>query len=440
MPFGTNPFLGGVPSGTATTETLSLSITQAFARALEHNLGALTAEAAISHSAGTRWITLSQLLPNVGGRVSETRQKVNLAAFGFPLPPGIPPVVGPFNVFDARVYASQSVVDLRALNELREDTHKAAASQFTYKSARDLVVLVTANAYLQSLAAAARVESVKAQLDTAQAIYNQASDMKANGLVPGIDVLRAQVQLSTQQQRSTAAANDFDKAKLQLARIIGLPVGQPFTLSEQLPAVPAPDITLEQALERAYATRPDYQAALERVRAAEAARNAASAEFLPSVHVNADYGEIGLTIPSSVATYAVTGAVNVPIFQGGRSRGRVIEADSDLRDRRAEAEDLRSGIYYDVRSAFLDLRASGEQLEVATRARDLANQAMTQARDRFAAGVANNIEVVQAQEDVALASEQYIGALYNFDVAKALLARGIGIAEQATSQFLGGTP
>src|SRR5262249_8417597 len=158
-----------------------------------------------------------------------------------------------------------------------------------------------------------------------------------------------------------ATANDFEKAKLQLARVVGLPVGQPFTLSDELPYAPVPEMTLDQALDRAYKARPDYQAALERVQAAEASRAAATGAALPSLHFNADYGAIGLTPHSSVPTFSVAGALNVPIFQGGRTKGRLLEADAELRTQRSQAEDLKAGVYYDVRSAFLDLRASGEQ-------------------------------------------------------------------------------
>lgn len=262
--------------------------------------------------------------------------------------------------------------------------------------------------------------------------------MKQNGLVPGIDVLRAQVQLSTEQQRATVTTNDFEKAKLELSRVIGLPVGQPITLPDQLPRGPIPDMTLDAALDRAYKARADYQAALERVHAAETSRAAVVGEALPSVHVTADYGDLGLTVADSHGTFSVVGAVNVPIFQGGRTRGRLLEADADLRNRRAEAEDLKAGIYYDIRAAFFDLQASGQQLDVATKARDLAAAQLTQARDRFAAGVANNLEVTQAQEAVALANEQYIGGIYSYDVAKALLARAVGVAEETVRQYLGG--
>ena len=433
-------FLGGVPTGMATAEPLPLSIVEAIGRALRYNLGMINAQRAMERAASTRERELADLLPNVSARLAETRQKVNLAAFGFPLPAGIPSVVGPFNVFDARVYVSQAIVDFKAVNDLRAETHNRAAAEFSYKSARDLVVLVSGNAYMQTLAASARAETAQAQLQTADALYRQAVDLKAGGLVAGIDVVRAEVQLATERQRVTASNNAFEKAKLQLARIIGMPIGQEFTLSDKLPALPVPDMALDEALERAYKTRPDYQAALERVRAAEDTRRAISGESLPAFRVNADFGDIGLTPGDARGTFAVAAAVTVPVYQGGRNRARVAEADLDLKARQSEAEDLRAGIYYEVRSAFLDLRASDEQLQVATRARDLAADQLAQARDRFSAGLADNIEVIQAQEAVTLASEQYINALYSNSIAKALLARGLGVAEEAARLLFGKIP
>ena len=433
-----SPFFGGVPNGIATTEPITLSILDAINRALEHNLGLLMSENGVGRAEGTRKRALSALLPNVNGHLAETRQVVNLAAFGFPLPAGIPSIVGPFNVFDARVSVSQAIVDLHALNDDRAEQHNITAAQHSYKSARDLVVLVTANAYLQALAASARAEAARAQGETAQALYNQTVNLRQSGIVAGIDVLRAEVQLGGERQRVTAAENEFEKSKLQLARLIGLPIGQPLTLVSQLPTVPTPDIPFEEALDRAYKSRPDYLAALERVKAAESARAAINGEGLPSVRVNADYGVLGLTPADSHSTYAITGLLSVPIFQGGRTKGRLLEADADLRNRRAELEDLRGAIYYDLKTAFMDLKATGEQLDVALRSRDVAATALTQARDRLAAGVANNIEVIQAQEAVSLANERYITALYLNSVGKAVLARDLGTAEQAVRQYLGG--
>jgi outer membrane protein TolC len=433
-----SPFAGGVPEGPPTTETLQLTVADIIRRALEHNLGVLLSEESLSHAGGARWIALSQLLPNVTARLAQSRQRNNLEAFGFsPSSFGIPRVVGPFNTFDARVYLSQSLLDLRATNETRAENHNVEAARHSYRSARDLVVLVAANAYLEALAADARAQSARAQLQTSEALFQQAQDLKQSGIIAGIDVVRAEVRLNADRQRVTASQNDLEKARLQLARVIGLPIGQPFVVSAQLPNVPVPDMTVEQALAQAYKGRPDYLAAQERVKAAEATRAAAFSELLPSVRVNADYGALGLKASDTVGTYTLAGSLNIPIFQGGRTQGRIAQADSDLRQRRAEAEDMRSQVYYDVRTSFLDLQAIGEQLQVATRSRELANQELTQARDRFTAGVANNLEVVQAQQSVAAAEEQYIDALLGYDVAKAVLARSLGDAEAAVQRILG---
>jgi len=440
-PAGT--FLGGVPSGTSTGTTVTITVVDAILRALDHNLGVLTAEQSLGRAQGARWRALSELLPNINGRVSETRQEINLAAFGFGATvggpfEGIPSIVGPFNVFDARVYLSQSVLDFGALNSKRAEEHNVAAARLTYRSARDFVIHVAGNLYIQALAASARVDAARTQQQTSQALYNQALDLKQGGVIAGIDVLRAEVQLNAQTQRATIAVNEFEKAKLSLARAIGLPLGQPFTLDANLPDLPASDMSLDSAVELAYHTRPDYLAALERIRGAEAERDSVKGSALPSVHVNADYGAIGLTPSDAQSTFAVMGAVNVPIFQGNRTKGRLLEADADLRDRRAEADDLKAAIYYEVRGAYLDLEATAQQLSVAGKARDLAGQQLTQARDRFAAGIASNIEVVQAQDAVAVASEQFIAAQYGYTLAKGALVRGVGSSQETLQQLLGG--
>jgi outer membrane protein TolC len=433
-----SPYLRGIPTGTATAEPLSLTVLDAIERSLKQNLGAVLAEQRVAEAGGTAKRALSELLPNASGRLAVARQKVNLEAFGFPLPAGIPPVVGPFNTYDARLFASQSIFDQHAIYSHRAETHNVEAARLDYKSARDLVVLVTADTYALTLAASALVDAARAQLETAETLHHQAADLKQSGLVAGIDVLRAEVQAETARQRLTAAQNEFDKSKLQLARLIGLPIGQAFTLAEQMRNVIYPDIALEAALDRAYQSRADYQAALARVAAAEANRKAIVGEALPSVHLTADVGEIGLTPGGARGTFNITGAVNVPIFQGGRTKGRLIEADAELQTRRTQLEDLKAGIYYDVRAAFLDLQAGQEQLRVASRSRELAAAQLQQSRDRFAAGVAGNLEVVQAQEAVALASDQYISAMFTSNLATGNLVRALGIAEEVARQLLGG--
>jgi outer membrane protein TolC len=430
-----NPFFGSVSKGTPTAEPLKLSVTDAVQRALQANLGLLLQEENETTARGAKWRALADLLPNLSTGLRTSRQVINLEAYGFPAPD---PIVGPFNVFDARVNLSQPVLDLSALNESRAAAYRVQAAKYGIRTARDLVVLVTVNLYLESVAASARVESTHAQQQTAEALLTQAQDLKTSGLVAGIDVLRAQVQAQTQRQRVITAENEFQKALLQLERAVGIPVGQPLTLTDVMPYAPIPPPTVESAVSRAIETRSDYLEAKSRVDAAEATRRAAVTALLPSLRFDADFGAIGQTISAAHNTYSVAATVRVPIFDAGRTTARRIESDSELRQRQAELDELRGRIEYEVRASLLDLTAADQQVQAARSNQDLAGQQLQQARDRFAAGVAGNLELTQAQETVATASETYISALYAHNLAKASLARALGIAESAVTTYLGG--
>ena len=278
------------------------------------------------------------------------------------------------------------------------------------------------------------------QLQTAEALYKQAQDMKAAGMVAGIDVLRAQVEMESRRQRLIGARNDVEKQKLALARAIGIPLSQSFRLTDPIQPAPEPGITLEQALAAAFNTRGDYLAALSMVKSAESAKKAANSKYLPSLMLQADYGDLGTTPGSSHGTFAVIAGLRIPIFEGGRTRGDVMEADSQLENRKAQLDDLRALIEQQVRTAFLDLTATSEQIAVETNTLDLARQQMQQAQNRFAAGVADNLEVVQAQETLAVAHENYIASLFAGGMAKAMLARATGAAEATAKAILGGKP
>ncbi|MEP6916890.1 MAG: TolC family protein [Acidobacteriota bacterium] len=430
-----SPFMGSAPRGAATAEPLLLSVKDAVDRALQFNLGLLLQEEAAKTAHGARWRALADLLPNLSATAGESRQVINLAAYGFPTDH---PIVGPFNVFDTRVYLSQPVLDLQALNQSRAASANERAEVLGIRTARDLVTLVAVNLYLESVAAASRIDAARAQQATADALFKQASDMKQAGLIAGIDVLRTQVQIQNQRQRAIRADNDFEKSKLQLARAIGLPAGQPITLTDKIPYAPLADVTLESALKTAFESRADYLAARERLAAAEASRRAAVGERLPTLHLDADYGAIGQTPDSAHSTYRIAATVRVPIFEGGKATAHRIESESLLRQRQAEVEDFKGRVEYDVRAALLDVRAATQQLEAAQTNTTLAGQELEQARDRFAAGIAGNLEVTQAQETVAAASENFIAALYAHNLAKATLARAVGTAEQSISAFLGG--
>lgn len=440
-PAPTGPVLGGVPTGERSPQPVVLTIADAVARALRANLAVRLQQQTVREAEADRAMALSDLLPRISGGVSLTRQQTNLDAFGFTgfRNFSIPPIVGPFNVFDARVSLSQSIVNLSEHHDLRAERANVRAEASTMRAARTMAAVVAAGLYLQAATAESRIQSVQAQVDSAEALYVLARDLKDAGVSAGIDVLRADVQRQSRRQELIVVRNEFEKLEMQLVRAIGLPVGQAITLADTIEYTPGPALTLDAALDRAYASRPDYQAARARVEEAEAAHRSATFERAPSLDFAANYGTIGQTAAGAHPTFLLGASVNVPVFEGGRLQARALETDARLEARRAELADERARIEYEVRAALLDLRAADERVQVARSAQALAREELEQARDRFAAGVVGNIEVVQAQEAVAVASERYIASLYAHNVAKIAAAAALGVAEDSITTFFGGS-
>ncbi len=433
-----SPLLGGIPTGKSSGGVLPLTLSEAIGRGLRYNLGAYLSNQSVQATRGARLLALSQLLPRVTAGLDERQQQVNLKAFGFEPAPGMKTIVGPFNVFDVRAQVTQPVLDFAARNHYRASTENLKAAQFDDANARDLVAFVCANLYLQAVASASRIDAARAQVRTAQVLHELAKDQKAAGVSPGIEVLRAEVELQAQQQRLIVAEDQFAKDKLALARAIGLPLGQEFSLTDDMSYSPLPSMALEDTVQRAYKERPDLQSAQARVQSAESELKAARAGRLPTLNVSADYGDIGQRPWESHGTFTVATVLRIPLFQGGSVRGRIFQADAALQQRKAELEDLRGRIYYDVRSAFLDLNAAAERVQVAQSAVKLADEQMLQSQDRFRAGVTNNVEVVQAQQSQATANENLISSLQAHSAAKLALARAIGITGNSYVQFLRG--
>jgi outer membrane protein TolC len=418
---------------------IQISILDAIDRGIRHNLGLLLSQEQTQVARAQYRRNLSSLLPNISGRATDSVQQINLAAFGIPLPAGLTsPVVGPFNVIDARAAMTETFLDFSALNRVRESAENERTAKFTLQDARELVVLVVGNQYLLAQAASSRLDTAKAQFNTANTIFQQAQDLKRAGVTPGIDVLRAQVQMQTQQQRVLAAQNQLEQQKLTFARIVGLPVAQQFRLTDNIPYAPLPPMNLEESLARAYKQRPEYLAGESRLRAAELAVKAARSERLPTAQVNGDFGVLGKTPATVENTYTVSAGVRIPIFQGGRTQADIAQAESELRQSRLQLEDLHNRVEQEIRAALLDVQTSDQQVNVAQQSINLANEELGQAQDRFKAGVSGSLEVVQAQEAVATANETYIQALYVNNVAKLTLARALGEAERQTKAFLGG--
>ncbi len=440
---GQSPFLGSVPTGQATGSTLDLSLKDAVARALKYNLGEIESAQNTRTARAVRLRSLNALLPTLAMRVSGQVEQLNLKALGFNISipiPGvrIPVVVGPFSVADARAYFSQELFNWSDIKNLKSLTESAKAAQSAYKSDRDLVVFTTGSAYLLVISDQATLDSTRAQLQTAQTLYQNSVDQNKQGVIASIDLLRARVEMLTQQQRLIASENQVAIDKLTLARVIGLPNGQEFRLTDSVPYQPLENMTLPQALDQARSTRPDYASAQAQVRAAQLASQAAAAENYPSLSTATDFGAIGRpNFDSSRETFSFAVTLNIPVFQGSRVRADKLQADAALRQRQAELADLEGKIDDQVRTAFLNLKSSSELVSVSKSNIDLANRTLAQAQDRFKAGVADNLEVVQAQESVAAANQSYIGSLYSFNLAKISLAEAMGTAEQSALQYLG---
>lgn len=433
-------YQGSVPAGKATNQTVMLSFLDAIKRGLQYNLGAIGAGNAAQLARSQRLAAIAELLPDLTGSARENLQQVNLAAEGFRLQLPIPgftfPSVVTFNNFDARASMTESL-SLTGLRNFQASKHNLRSAELMVQDSRDLIALAVAGSYLQLIATASRITTAKAQVETAKTIHDQAVDRNQSGLNAHIDVNRSLVELQTQQQRLTSLANDYEKQKLSMARLIGMPMAQVFELADSIPyrEVPIPDVN--EFIQRAWKDRADVRAAVAQVQAAERVHMAAVGEYFPSVDINANYGTIGTTPTNQDhPTYTVSGGVQIPIFRSGRIRADIEAADAALSQRKAEEADAKARAEQDVRTAILDLATASEQVKVAASNRDLAAETLQQAQDRFRSGVADTVEVVQAQESVATSEQDYISALFSLNLAQVSLARAIGQTEQGIARLV----
>jgi outer membrane protein TolC len=438
----TGDFAGSVPSQDVPNGPVALTLADAIKRGLRANLGALTADTNVRAARATRLQALSALLPNISIQASETATQVNLAAYGvqFKPPPGsnfsIPSVVGPFSYSSLAGTVSQSVWDPVQRRNLSAARESERASTLSAKDARELVVLAVAGTYLQTLADMSRLESQRAQVTSAQAVYDQAVTRKEAGTNARIDVTRSLVELQTQKQRLNALEADLRKQKITLARVTGLPQDRALNLTEALggSAANVPDVS--SALQQALTNRADVKASEAQLHAAEIALSAAHAERLPSVSLGGDYGALGPNPANAHGVFAVTGTVNIPVWQGGRVKADIEQAEATVAQRRAELADQKARVEQEVRNALIEFQTAAGQVELARTNRNYARETLTQARDRFAAGVSTTLEVVQAQEQVAAAESDYISSLFALNIAQLSFARASGQAESSIPNLL----
>jgi outer membrane protein TolC len=432
-----NAFKGSLISGTSTGTVLPLSLDDAIQRGLKQNLGVILESSSVQSANGARLEQLQQLLPTLSGQAQIQVQQVDLAAYGLKIP-NFNPIIGPFQTEDFRAYLTQTVLNLTALQTYIAARHSFAAAKFTAQDARDMVVLTVGNAYLVCIADQARIEAIGAALKTANLTYSQAVDSHNAGVSPRLDVLRAQVDLQSEQQNLISATNQLAKDKIALARAIGLPLDQQFTLTDTAPYQPLDNLDPNLSFEQAVKTRKDLAAAGEQVLSAESARKAAFDDRLPTAQISGNFGDLGQTVGHSHGTYTATGTVSVPILQIVKDKGEQQVANATLDQQKARLSDATQQVNADIRSAILDIQSAQKLVEAAKSNVDLATEALSEAQQRFHAGVADNLPVSQAQATFEQANDQYIAALYQHNVAKLSLARALGVAQTNYKDYLGG--
>jgi outer membrane protein TolC len=433
------PYSGSARSTTAMPFSGSLSLQEALQRGLAYNLGAVGLAQSVRQTGAQVTVARSALLPNINSNLTETVEQSSLAAMGLRISvPGFhfPTVVGPFNYFALQASLTQTVANLTALHNYRSAQATARASQYNLENARDLVALAVGGAYLEVLAAQARVDAAQAQLDTANAVFHQSSEQHREGTLGRLNVDQSQVRTLTQQQQIITLRNDLAKQKINLARLTGLPPNDAYRLTDSFPFSPAPVESVDAAVAQAAQQRADLKAAQSQVEAAVRALSAARAERLPSVAVSGDYQVIGVNPAQSHGAFTVAGTLSIPLWQGGRTAGDIAQAEAVLAQRQAELDDTRGQIEADVRQACLDLEAAAGQVEVARQNLQVAQETLDMARARMQAGVINTVEVVEAQQTLSSAQLDLIDSVFAHNLAKLSLARALGHATDRIPSLL----
>jgi outer membrane protein TolC len=428
---------GSVVIGKATGTVLDLSLDDAVQRGLRQNLGIILQTSAVKNANGQRLEELQSLLPTVNAATSIEVQQINLAAFGIKAP-GLNPIIGPFQIVDFRAFLTSNLVNVSALKNYIAAKHNFEGAKLTAEDARDLVVLTVGNAYLLCIADAARIEAVNSQLATSKISLDQAVANHDAGTSPRLDVLRAQVDYQNQQQSLISAKNSLEKDKLALARTIGLPLDQAFRLTDLVPFKALDNVDPQAAFTQALKSRKDLAAYAEQVNSAGAGKTAAKAYQYPVASFAGDYGDIGQTPGHSHGTFSATGQVSVPVLQIAKTKGQEQVADAQYQQAKARLSDQIQQVNQDVRDSLLDIQSAARLVDSTHSNVELANQALSDAQQRYQAGVADNLPVSQAQSQVEQANDQYISALYQHNVAKLSLARAIGAAQTNYKDYLGG--
>src|SRR5258706_1387474 len=423
--------------GNAPTDTWKLTLEESVALALKQNPTQQIAVLNAAESIQDKNITRSDLLPQADFQVADSATRENVKAqFGGKLPPGFPfpGHIGPYQIISTVATFGTSIFDFTLWKRYQAARSSVDSSKANSLSTRVQVILLVVSQYIGTLRAVANVEASKSRVDLAQALYNQAADLQKEGVGTGIDTLRANVELQNESQRLLEAQATRETSLFGLSRLLNLDPRQQIELADSLSFFDTPQPDVETSIEEGLSVRPEWKSLREQMRAAELQSKAASESRLPSLHFSGNWAQLGTEPSSVIPTYTYAGSVSMPLFTGGRIRAETVRADLDIQRLQQQQSDLRNSIALDVKTALINLDSARSQVRVANLGVQLSKEEVDQARDRFNAGVANNIEVIQAQDSLARANDNQIAALYRFNQARADLARSVGQMEKVYSK------
>src|SRR6267143_1810269 len=418
--------------GNAPTQALRLTLDQAVGLALKLNTTAQIAILQAAQSEQDKNIARADLLPQAKATISDEAQKVNLLAeFGGRSPfPGFPKTIGPYQVFSAGPSISAPVFDLTLWRRYQAAQSAMNSSKANSLSTREQVILLVVSQYIGTLRAVANVEASQSRVSLAQALYDQAADLQKEGVGTGIDTLRANVELQNEKQRLIEAETDRETSLFALSRLLNLDPRQAIELGDSLSFFDTPQPEVAPSIELALAERQEWKALESQIKTAEFQKKASQDSRLPSLRFDGDFAYVGTSGNTTLPTYTYQASVNMPLFTGGRIHAEIVRADLEIKKLEQQKDDLRNQIALDVKTALLNLQSARNEVQVANLGVQLSKEEVDQARDRFKAGVANNIEVIQAQDSLARANDNQIAGLYRSNQARADLARSIGQMEK----------
>jgi len=421
----------------APTDTLKLTLEQSVALAIKQNPTQQIAVLNAAESIQDKNITRSDLLPQANLQVADSATRENIRAqFGGKLPPGFPfpGHIGPYQIFSAGPTFGTSIFDFTLWKRYQAAQSNVNASRADSLSTREQVILLVVSQYIGTLRAVANVEASKSRVDLAQALYDQAADLQKEGVGTGIDTLRANVELQNEKQRLIEAENDREASLYGLSKQLNLDPRQKIELADSLSFFDTPQPDVEASIEDALSSRQEWKAIESQEKSAKLEKQASQYQRLPSLRFDGNWAYYGSSAVTGIPTYQYQASVNMPLFTGGRIRAEIVKADLELQKIDQQKADLRNQIALDVKNALLNLQSGRNEVQVANLGVQLSKQEVDQARDRFKAGVANNIEVISAQDSLSRANDNQIAALYRFNQARADFARAVGQMEKTYSK------